>query len=62
MKFEEYYKSVKPLIDRKLAEVFGVEDEVIRKVFEFSVEGGKRFRPTLVVLSSDCLSGDRNRL
>jgi len=58
MRFNDYYCQVKPEIDARLSEVFNLEDEVMKKIFNHSVEGGKRFRPSLVVLSNDALNGN----
>jgi len=60
MKFEEYYKKVKPEIDERIKELFELEDEILRKIFEHSVSGGKRFRPTLTVLCCDALEGNHD--
>ena len=58
MRFADYYSQVKPEIDAKLSEVFSLEDEVVKRLFSHSTKKGKRFRPSLVVLSSDVLDGD----
>ena len=57
MKFEEYYKKVKPEINARLKELFELEDETIKKIFNHTLMGGKRFRPVLTVLCSDALNG-----
>jgi len=62
MKFEEYYKSVKPLIEKRLVEIVESEPEVVRKFTDYIVKsGGKRLRAVLTVLSSDVLGGDRDK-
>jgi len=59
MKFEEYYNEVKPEIEKHMRKMFKLEPEVIRRIFEYSTRGGKRFRPTLVLLAADVLGGER---
>ncbi len=59
MKFEDYYRMVKPEIEQHMQQMFKLEPEVIRRIFEYSTKGGKRFRPALVLLACDVLGGDR---
>jgi geranylgeranyl pyrophosphate synthase len=61
MRFEQYYEKTKRDIDKKLEEIIGLEDDTIKKIFKYATEGGKRFRPTLTVLCSDVLGGDREK-
>ncbi|MFQ6013037.1 MAG: polyprenyl synthetase family protein [Thermoplasmata archaeon] len=54
---EDYRAAVLPLIEAKLREV--VEEEDLRDLYRYVVEGGKRLRPTLTLLVCDALDGDR---
>lgn len=60
MEFVKYYEMVKPEIERHMQEMFKIEPEIIRRIFEYSTRGGKRFRPTLVLLAADVLGGRRS--
>lgn len=54
---ESYRASVLPLIETRLREA--VEGGDLRDLYRYVVEGGKRLRPTLTLLVSDALEGDR---
>ena len=54
---EAYRSSVLPLIERRLREA--VDNGDLRDSYRYVVEGGKRLRPTLTLLVSEALGGDR---
>lgn len=55
LSFNTYWNSVVPLINDKVKKLFEEEFEE----FGYAISGGKRFRPTLCMLVSDALGGDR---
>lgn len=59
MEFEEYYEEAREDINDKLIEVLGekAEDKDMHEIFHAGIEGGKRFRPTLTLLTFDMLGG-----
>jgi len=60
MKFENYWKEIAKLVDSEIYRlVQDEEDEQIKSILSYSLIGGKHFRPTLTVLVSDILGGDR---
>ncbi|MFQ5918642.1 MAG: polyprenyl synthetase family protein [Thermoplasmata archaeon] len=54
---EAYRSSVLPLIEGRLREAVNGGD--LRDLYRYVVEGGKRLRPTLTLLVSEALGGDR---
>lgn len=59
MEFEKYWEQVREEVNKKLSEVF-TDDAELEVLCQYATRGGKRFRPTLVVLISDALNGDRD--
>lgn len=54
---EGYREGVLPLIEGKLREAVG--EGTLSHLYGYVVDGGKRLRPTLTLLVSDALGGDR---
>ncbi|MEN3051981.1 MAG: polyprenyl synthetase family protein [Candidatus Methanosuratincola petrocarbonis] len=57
---EKYLQEARKLIDAKLNEILSLETHPrLRELFEYTLEGGKRFRPSLTLLVGDVLGVDR---
>jgi len=60
MNFEGYWKDITKQIDGEIYKLVEQEsDDYIKSILSYSLIGGKHFRPTLTILVSDILGGDR---
>lgn len=53
--FEAYYDESKQVIDQRITEIMGSEEDMTlkRRALEYSMRGGKRIRPVMTLLVSD---------
>lgn len=60
MDFEDYYEDAKDDINDRLIEILDeeVEDKELHEMMHTAIKGGKRFRPSLALLTFDMLGGD----